>query len=147
MLCFANSLGMWTNVTTIVGFPNETKKDIEETFKFAKESQVDFAGFYLLSPIPSSDVAAFFDKHSHSTMAEEGLDTGTLTGKELKEIQKKLYQRFMLHKLSTFWFVFGKIKSWEDCRFICKMVKVGISILVRTFTMKNTLTLLYKHKR
>jgi anaerobic magnesium-protoporphyrin IX monomethyl ester cyclase len=143
----ANRLGMWTNTTNILGFPNETKEDIEETFRFSKESGVDFAGFYLLSPIPSSDVAVFFNQHSHQTMAEEGLDTNTLTGKELKEIQKGLYRRFTLHKVFKLYTFFGKIRSWEDFKFVLRMLKVGLGILIGTFTMKNTLTLLYKHKR
>jgi len=141
----ANKLGMWTNITNIMGFPNETQDDIKETFKFSKKSGVDFASFYLLCPIPSSDVAKFFPELNSNGMAEEGCDTNYFSKKQLKEIQKKAYQKFLLHKLSGFWHILDKIKNWEDFKFVMKIIKVGIVILIRTFTMKNTLTLLYKH--
>ena len=58
----ANRIGMWTICTNILGFPYETKESMEDTLRFAKKSGTDFASFFLLYPIVTSDVYNYFKK-------------------------------------------------------------------------------------
>lgn len=51
----ANRLGFWTSATFIMGFPHDTIKQIKATIDFAKNSNMDFAIFYLLTPQPGTE--------------------------------------------------------------------------------------------
>ena len=52
----ANSLGYWTAATFITGFPNETPKQLKDTFEFAKTSGLDFPIYYNLQIQPGTEL-------------------------------------------------------------------------------------------
>lgn len=164
---YANKIGMWTICTNIIGFPYETKEDIDDTIRFAKDCGTDFSTFFLLSPHVTSKVYSFFrsenllnfdsifnseklDEQAYEEMenalSEEGASTLYFTSNELKKIQSHAYRSFIIHRGLSFLFtlrILRKIHDFEDLKCAFKFMITGVKIFLRSFFMKNTLTLLY----
>jgi radical SAM superfamily enzyme YgiQ (UPF0313 family) len=51
-----NEFKIRTLATFIVGNPEETEKDIQESFDLAKEIKADYTAFYFLTPYPGSEI-------------------------------------------------------------------------------------------
>ncbi len=49
-------LDIRTLATFIIGNPEETKEDIEQSFNLAKEIEADYTAFYFLTPYPGTDI-------------------------------------------------------------------------------------------
>ena len=49
-------LDIRTLATFIIGSPNETKDDIDQSFRVAKEIKADYTAFYFLTPYPGTDI-------------------------------------------------------------------------------------------
>ncbi len=49
-------LDIRTLATFIIGNPEETREDIEQSFNVAKEIQADYTAFYFLTPYPGTDI-------------------------------------------------------------------------------------------
>jgi anaerobic magnesium-protoporphyrin IX monomethyl ester cyclase len=49
-------LDIRTLATFIIGNPEETREDIDESFKVAKEINADYTAFYFLTPYPGTDI-------------------------------------------------------------------------------------------
>lgn len=56
---YAQSLGISCHVTMILGMPGETLEDAKKTFKFANYCCFDSASFFMICPIPGSDLYEF----------------------------------------------------------------------------------------
>jgi anaerobic magnesium-protoporphyrin IX monomethyl ester cyclase len=50
------SLGMDARGFFILGFPGETKEDMNRTIEFAKELELDWAYFFIFSPLPETNI-------------------------------------------------------------------------------------------
>jgi len=122
----ANKLGMWTQATNILGFPNETKSEMTETLNFSIKSGVDFSAFFPLDAYPTADISKY------------KLDL-TLANK----MQLKFYRRFFIHKLLTCYTIVNKIHSFEDLKYTLKLVFYGVKIIFRTFYKKTTKGIFY----
>ena len=91
--------GIKTRAYFLLGMPSETAEDVEMTEKLCDELQPDIVGFTLLSPFP---INQYFDHEAMvnwdwSNFDEYGNDwvhTETLTNKELKDIQKRLAEKY-----------------------------------------------------
>lgn len=167
MISFSNKIGMWTICTHILGFPYETKESMEDTVRFAKKAGTDFATFYLLAPIVTSDVYYYFKKEGllnfdpifndnilniekYSEMDRILNDRGTPTkyfsAKELKSIQLKAYRDFIIYRALTFLNplrILRKIRSFEDLRYAIRIVSAGARLIIKSFYKKTTKDLLY----
>lgn len=153
----ANKIGMWTICTNIIGFPYEDKSSIEKTIEFAKRSGTDFATFYLLIPQPTSDVYKIFkkeglldfDKFFESTefdekkfeeinyiLNETGCDTVNFKKEELSGMQKKAYRSFIITRAANYLLnpfrLARKIHSFEDFRYVSRLISKGFTIFFRT---------------
>jgi len=51
---YLNNKGLWTYATFVIGFPDETKEDIQASINFAYSLKVDFLRFYIAQPYPGS---------------------------------------------------------------------------------------------
>ena len=60
----ASSLGFWIQSTFIIGFPYETREQIETTIRYAIDTYSDFVNFLLLIPYPGTDVYDMMQKES-----------------------------------------------------------------------------------
>jgi magnesium-protoporphyrin IX monomethyl ester (oxidative) cyclase len=154
----ANKIGMWTICTNILGFPYETREQIQDTVDFAKHSGTDFAAFYPLSPHLTSDVYAFFKKEgllNYDTVFTDnwledkkyeemfkalylgGFTTKYLTSGELREIQLKAYRSFIIYRGLSYLLnpliILRKIRSTEDFKYVLKLLYTGMMMFLRNF--------------
>jgi anaerobic magnesium-protoporphyrin IX monomethyl ester cyclase len=168
MIRYANSLGMWTIATNILGFPYETKKAMEDTLAFAKESGVDFSAFYLLAPHAASEVYQYFRKEGllnfdfaladgvsngqefekmNIMLNDGGINTKFLTAPQLKATQIRFYREFILYRALSYLVnplaFLGKMRSREDVAYAGNLIKVGLKIFLNSFYKKTTKELLY----
>ena len=99
-------LGIRTLATFIIGNPEETKADIEESFQVAKDIQADYTAFYFLTPYPGTDIynmaiekgwldpnIPFSEIWAHR-QPELPLMAITFGKEELRDIRKKLQNHF-----------------------------------------------------
>lgn len=153
----ANKLGFWTGGTFIIGFPHEKIKDIMATLSFAKESNIDFAVIYLLTPQPGTDVYAilkeqglinmdsYIDPHSDewykiSITYCNGFKTLNFSNEELQAILAKIYRNFLFYKLfsiQTYINIIRKIKNIEDFIYALKVMVIPASMIFKTVLGKR----------
>lgn len=158
LIKYANSIGMWTICTNILGFPYETKEAMQDTVDFAKSSGTDFAAFYLLAPHLTSDVYQFFKKEGllayddvftdnwmEDSRYEQmfralyvgGFSTKYMTADELKKAQFHAYRSFILHRTLTYiinpFRLLSKIRSFEDFGYVSRMLFNGFKIFFKSF--------------
>ncbi len=159
---YANSIGMWTICTNIIGFPYEQMNSIRDTIEFAKKSGIDFAAFYHLIPQPTSDVYEYFKKEGllnfdyffrdlkmngdelekiNVILNETGADTKFFTKNELRDIQKNAYREFIIYRAFDYLLhpqrILKKIRSREDLFYVLKIVGLGLTVLLRTLNPAN----------
>ena len=147
----ANRLGFWTSGTFIIGFPHETMRDIKATINFAKESNMDFAIFYLLIPQPGTEVYSIFkqqglidldtyidpdsdDWYRISIITGNGFKTTLFSNAELQNILSKAYKDFLVHKLfslQTYVNTLKKIKSIEDFSYLLRILTTPTGMLLK----------------
>lgn len=162
LIKYANSIGMWTICTNIIGFPYEKMASIRDTIEFAKKCSTDFATFYLLIPQPTSDVYQYFRKEKllnfdlffedlkmnadqleeiNYILNETGSDTKYFKKEELRKIQKQAYREFITYRAFSYLLKPGsliqKIRSKEDLLYILKLLNYGLKIFLRTINPLN----------
>ncbi|MBI4699021.1 MAG: B12-binding domain-containing radical SAM protein [Nitrospirae bacterium] len=99
-------LDIRTLATFIIGNPEETRDDIEQSFKVAKEIQADYTAFYFLTPYPGTDIydmalkngwldpnIPFSEIWAHR-QPELPLMAITFGKEELRDIRRKLQNAF-----------------------------------------------------
>jgi magnesium-protoporphyrin IX monomethyl ester (oxidative) cyclase len=163
LIRYANKIGMWTICTNIIGFPYETRDQIARTVDFAKKSGTDFAAFYSLCPMPTSDVYKYFKKEGlldfdfifnsdsfnvkkyekmNKILNDGGAPTFYFKPNQLKKIVGKAYQSFVIYRALTFLNplrILRKINSIEDLKYTTGLLIVGVKILAKSFYKKTTL--------
>lgn len=147
---YANKIGMWTLATNIIGFPYETREQINDTIQFAINSDVDFALFYRLGPRPGTPVYEIFKKEGWLPKNEKELysesvacETKYIKGKELYEIQNEAYSRFFKKRVLSFLNpvrIARKINSFEDLRYVSGLLVAGIKMIVSLVKTKKGVT-------
>ena len=142
MIRYANSIGMWTVCTNIIGFPYETEEQIRRTIDFAKDCGTDFACFFTLLPHPSSRVYQDFVKlelldpnDMMSALNEGGAKTVYFTKDEIKDFQKQAYNEFVTHRMWQYiqhpGLILQKIRSIEDLFYMFRLVRMGIGMKLK----------------
>lgn len=154
MIRYANSIGMWTICTFIIGFSSETEESIMDTVKFACDSGMDMAVFYLLCPHPGTKVyetfkeegllnlehimdpaAALSDKDFEELglkLSGRGVRTRYFTPEELQRYLGLAYKSFFKASLKHFlnpMKVIRKVRNAEDLGYVFKIGKVGIKMV------------------
>jgi len=104
LIKYANSIGIWTVLFFILGFPGETEEEMWETYNFSIKSGADMAIFYTLETYPSSDISKY------------KLDL-TLA----KKMRIKFQIKFAIHRILTSYKTITKIHSLEDFKFCVKL--------------------------
>ena len=174
LIKYANKIGMWTICTNIIGFPYEQLNSVTDTIEFAKSCGTDFATFYLLIPQPTSEVYSYFRKENllnldrflisindddeetekvNSVLNEGGTNTKYFTKDQLKELQRKAYRQFLIHRALSYasnpLLILRKIKNKEELFYVTKLLRIGLLIIIRTlnpFNVKSGDFLYRKHK-
>lgn len=147
---YANKIGIWTLATNIIGFPYETKEQINKTIQFAIDSDVDFALFYRLGPRPGTPVYEIFKKEDWLPKNERELYSESVACKtkylkphELYQIQNEAYLRFFKKRFLSFLNplrILRKINSWEDFRYVLRIAFVGVKMVNNLMKSKSGVT-------
>jgi len=101
-------LDIRTLATFIIGNPEETKEDIEQSFQVTKEIKPDYTVFYFLTPYPGTEIydmaikngwldpnIPFSEDRAHR-QPELPLMTITFSKEELRDIRRKLQNHFFI---------------------------------------------------
>ncbi|MFH2058564.1 MAG: radical SAM protein [Pseudomonadota bacterium] len=132
----ANRLGFWTQGNFILGFPYETRKEIEETIKYAYNCGLDYVFFYIAKPFAGSEMYDIYKKegliqgipHSSQIFVSD-CDTKTLKADELNEIYAQAVNGYLPYKLK--WYMnprnffnslLVKLRSLDDIRYAMKIL-------------------------
>lgn len=166
LIRYANKIGMWTICTHIIGFPHETKKQMDRTVRFAKISGTDFATFFSLNPMPTSDVYQYFKNEGllnfdhifssdvldldeyekmNTMLFDGGAPTIYFKPHELKKITSDAYRSFIIYRAFSFLNplrIIRKINSIEDLKYTTNLMLAGVKLLIRSFYKKSTSALL-----
>ena len=89
----------------MIGFPTETKREIEETVKLALKLKLDMACFFIVNPFPASELyrqAKMVYKHdaidfSKFSYMYADFNLSEVSDKELLGYQRKLYRSFYMN--------------------------------------------------
>jgi len=138
---YCNRIGMWTHASFIIGFPYETKEDIEDTINYAVESELDFAAFFIATPFPGTPLyeiykeeGLFPDFGNGRAMKWEGsqqvvmTDTHHFKKEELQDYLRRAHQRFYHSRIKKFLNplrIFRKIRGRYELRYFLKLLKIA----------------------
>ncbi|MBU1122656.1 MAG: radical SAM protein [Candidatus Omnitrophica bacterium] len=147
----ANALGFWTAATFIVGFPHDTKKEIEATIAFIKTANLDFIICYLLVPQIGTEVYNILkqqglidldkyvdvysaDWHKISLMYNHGFKTLAFSNEDLQNMLSQIYKAYLFYKifsLRTYINLLRKIKSFEDFVYMAKLLSLPAKMVTK----------------
>ncbi len=137
----AHDLGLWTNATFIVGFPDETLEEIMVTYNWFDSSQLDYGNFYLPAVHPGTELHDYFIRNNLSINPEiskyasiSGYKTSYFSEVELRDLVLKLQKnaeariirRFMNPKN-----IIRKIHSIEDLKYVIRLILFYTSSVIR----------------
>lgn len=150
MTKFANKTGMWTIATNILGFPYETREQMEDTIDFAIDSDCDMALFFRLGPRPGTPVYEIFKKegwlpkNEHELFSESvACDTKFVKGKDLYKIQSIAYSTFLKKRFISFLNplrILRKIHSLEDLFYAYRLSMAGVQMALNVLRIREGVT-------
>lgn len=147
---FCSSIGFWTVGTFIIGFPYETRKQINDTVNFAISTELDFAVFYIANPFPGTRMYEDYKKEgllpkSGAYELVRGCQTKHFSHKQLVILQAEAFNCFMKSRLKNPWRFLNKIKSFEDLIYTLKLGKIFSKLLLNQSSIKTKgITALWK---
>lgn len=135
-----NRVGMWTHSSFIIGFPFETKEEVEQTIRFAVDSDLDFAAFFVATPFPGTPLFDIYRDenllpelgpamrlHFQGHQSEAMCDTKHFTKEELTEKLHEAHRRFYQSRIKKFMNPLRplrKIKGWPELRYFWKLFRL-----------------------
>jgi magnesium-protoporphyrin IX monomethyl ester (oxidative) cyclase len=135
----ASRLGFWTSANFIIGFPYETKDEINETIDFAYKCGIDYPFFFIARPFPGSEMYDIYKSKgllknkletSSSVFVAKG-DTLYFTAEELTHMRSDAEKNFLKFKL--FWclkprnfinYILPKISSLSGIIYVLKIMRL-----------------------
>jgi len=135
---WANEAGIWTNGFFVIGFPYETLDSINKSFKFAVESDLDFASFFIAAPYPGTTLLEILKKEGmikndfnldNLRVLKAGVNTKFFTSMELNLLQRKLHANFFRKRAFNYLkpkkllLRLKRIQSKEDLIFITILLR------------------------
>ena len=136
MILYANRIGIWTTGTFILGFPYETREQMERTIKFAIDSDLDLAFFYCSTPFPGTDLKEIYEREGIEVPEDVSLSGGgvaslTMCAEEIVEVRNRAESRFIKSRALRPWKLFTKVRSLEDLRYVLRIILFTIRALRR----------------
>ena len=145
-----NKLGIFTVSTFIIGFPDETMEDIQQTIDFANNSGLDFALFYVAQPYAGTPLFEKFKKEGllgdiqQSNLIHPTYNTHHFTGEQLQKLQQKAQKDFirkrmisLLNPIRTLPWAYYHLNSVYNFKFMMKMAKNFLSFKHISFFDKS----------
>ncbi|MCU0612527.1 MAG: B12-binding domain-containing radical SAM protein [Candidatus Eisenbacteria bacterium] len=119
--------GIVTNGYFMLGFPGETRDEIESTITYAVETDLHFASFFIVTPYPGTPLW-------EQTMRERGsssldfreynylsgyFNLSAVSGEELRRLQREAYRRFYARKLPKIIATLPRLRiDWRNAAWI-----------------------------
>jgi len=151
-------LGVWSYGNFIIGFPNETKKEIDETLEYMYDCGLDMCSLYVAQPFAGS---VMFDEFKTlgllpkgevlegSTVFNTRYNTVTMRAEELNKTRKDAVHIYMKRRLKLFMtprgvieHVIPKINSLDKFFYFIRIV----SFVIKTALKKNDLPFLIRER-
>ena len=153
---YLNKKGLWTYATFVIGFPEETKEDIQVAIDFAYSLKVDFLRFYIAQPYPGSRLYDIYIKRGfikesrmeelwdNSSIYDTARGTDFVSGEELVQLRKsaeKAYLKIKFMEMFNLKYVFRefipKINSWGKFNYFLRLLgQLGQLDKARGFTFE-----------
>ena len=122
----------------IIGLPGETKSSAVETIRFAKKLQCDYASFNIATPLPGTDLSEecgtlnilpkdYEQKELDQTTGLSGINTPTLSSKELLKLKKMAYRRFYFRPT----YILRRILKINGLNELRVLIREGIGVLTQ----------------
>lgn len=141
----ANRIGIWTQGNFIIGFPYETREEIQSTIDYAFRSGLDYALFFIAKPYAGSEMFDIFKKEGLLTEIARGsnietanYDTKTMRASELQSIRDRASNKYLvvkalyyLNPINFYNYLLPKISSKEDLVYAAKIL---FGIVRKVFT-------------
>ena len=121
----------------IIGFPEETKEDIEKTIKLSKKVGVDFAQFTIATPYPGTRLWKYalarkliltFDWRKYTTL-DPVMKLKNFTAQQITKLFRKAYISFYLRPLYLIKDLISR-KGFILMRAIPRVIKMARSLMV-----------------
>ncbi len=142
---------MWVCSTFIIGFPYETKSDIEETRQFITNSKISFPFVYVAQPYQGTGMYFDFKKENllgkfqiESNVGRTKYGSKYFSHEELNAIRKNIYMRFYVKKLLNFTNPYrlykellSKITTTEHVKYVYKNTSAILARIRHPFYMDN----------
>ena len=166
LIQYANSIGMWTIITNILGFPDEDQDKVDDTLNFAITSGADFAAFFRLTPYPDApiykvlkekgllDFEALIDPlNDNSKLISDYLSadlrTHHMSSTDINNSVHRLTQTFFKHRMKSYLKnplkIFKKIYSWDSFVYTLKIFWAFSKMILRAIKHRRfDITMLYK---
>ncbi|MCX6815434.1 MAG: cobalamin-dependent protein [Candidatus Aenigmarchaeota archaeon] len=133
----ANKLGIWTHGFFIIGFPFENTRSIHNTIRYAIDSNLDFASFFLATPYPKTDLYTIMDERGMIKnltwdtlrVSAASINTEYFTRGELRGLQREMFKEFVAMKFLRIFnpvklgIQIRKLNSKDDIRFIIRYIR------------------------
>jgi anaerobic magnesium-protoporphyrin IX monomethyl ester cyclase len=128
--------GFTLNALFILGYPTETRADVEETIRYAMKLDVQRAQFSNFLPIPGTEAYEYVKQRGEiDNLDFDQLHTADIpysppgmTRRELKWLQRKAFLRFHLRP-HVLWNTFRDVQSFSHLRYLAR--RIGDYIFVR----------------
>lgn len=135
---YANDVGIWTHSSFIIGFPYESMSSIKETINYAISSDLDFATFYIATPLPGTRLYKICKQEGllqdkdltrwKATTMQATHDTKCLTKEDLQTMKAIAHSKFYNNRIYKFMNPLRplrKIHSIDDLKFILKLFRTS----------------------
>jgi magnesium-protoporphyrin IX monomethyl ester (oxidative) cyclase len=140
---YCNRKGIWTHSAFIIGFPYETREQINQTIDFAVKSDLDMATFWISTPYPGTDLYGIYDKEKLLPPKEKmfewmaAVDTAScntkhLTATQIQQIRNEAHTRFYNSRIRKFMNplrILRKAHTPEEIRYGLKLAGVSTTLL------------------
>jgi magnesium-protoporphyrin IX monomethyl ester (oxidative) cyclase len=143
IIATANDVGIWTHGFFVFGFPNESRESVMNTLRYAIDSDIDLASFFIATPYPGTELyektkreGIFIERDCYSfrTM-QASMDTRYFKRKELDRLQVQLYKEFFKNRAVNYFKPrtlrqrARRFKTLDDIRFIVRLGSRFLNIL------------------
>jgi anaerobic magnesium-protoporphyrin IX monomethyl ester cyclase len=151
LIVMANKLGYWTSANFIIGFPYETREEINETIRYAYASALDYASFLIAKPNAGSELYNIYKKEGlleinvvrASHYYRSDYNTTTMKAEELNDIVNRASRGWLIHKiffyinpLCFFNHLLPKLRTIGDLLYFFRMLTSLFSTKIRPMLKK-----------
>ena len=141
LIAKCNELGIYSFGCFMIGFPYETREQIESTVRFILDSGLDYAKVSIVQPLAGSELYDVYRKFGlvgdiprhGSTYFHTEYDTVHLSAMELNEMRSRLMRGFAVRRIRRSLtpsgmkrFLLPKLHTVEDFIYFCRMAWLAL---------------------